>query len=115
MDAADYRPPVNGYDLIVLSYFHLPPALRASFHHALAQSLAVDGRIVAEAFHVDQLQYNSGGPSNIEWLFTNEMLASDWTLLNIVKNSHQVIQLDEGSFHKGTASIVRCIAVNSNS
>lgn len=115
MDAADFRPPVDGYDLIVLSYFHLPPALRASFHKALAQSLAVNGRIVAEAFHVDQLEYHSGGPRNKEWLFTNEMLASDWPSLNIVENSHQVIQLDEGSFHKGAASIVRCIAVNSHS
>lgn len=113
MDAADNRPPVNGYDLIVLSYLHLPPALRAAFHQALAQSLAANGRIVTEAFHVDQLQYNSGGPRNKEWLFTNEMLASDWPSLTILENSHQVIQLDEGSFHKGAASIVRCIAVNS--
>lgn len=106
LDAAKYEAKQQ-YDAIGLSYFHLPPALRASFHHQLVRSLKPGGTLFMEAFNPKQLNNTSGGPKELTLLFTPQMLQQDFTGLTIVKNEELVTELAEGAFHKGKADVIR--------
>ena len=109
MDAAQYKARKYLYDAIGLSYFHLPPALRASFHHELIESLKPGGTVFIEAFNPKQLNNTSGGPKELSLLFTPEMLEKDFAGLTIIQNEELVTQLNEGAFHKGKADVIRFI------
>ena len=73
----------------------------------MCESLKPGGRLILEAFHKDQLRYDTGGPKSLEMLFDEELLRSDFTELDTVLLKMQIVTLDEGAFHQGEASVLR--------
>lgn len=108
----DYKK--ESYDAIALVFLHLPPELRIQVHHHLIKLLKPKGKLYILGFTTDQLSYNSGGPKNIEMLYTKEALNKDFNQLNIVKNKYLVSSLTEGLGHDGEASLIEFEAVNEN-
>ena len=101
----------DSYDMVGLFYFHLSPELRNNIHKACIKALKPGGTILLEAFTPEQLRYNSGGPKNETWLYTAEILQSDFAELNITELTKITIHLEEGEGHKGEASVIRLTAV----
>ncbi|MBI5538843.1 MAG: class I SAM-dependent methyltransferase [Bacteroidia bacterium] len=99
------------YDAVVLSYFHLPENIRKEFYLKIISSLKKGGVIILEAFTPKQLNNTSGGPKEIQLLFSPEMLQKEFNGLNLVENKEHEIILDEGKLHKGKAIVVRFLAV----
>ena len=62
-----------------------------------------------EAFSKQQLGANSGGPKDLSMLYDKETLLSDFSQANIVQLEEVAIDLDEGAFHQGAASVVRLV------
>lgn len=100
----------DSYDLIGLFYVHLPPEMRAQFHARLVAALDPGGRILLEAFSADQLRFDSGGPSDPALLYGCPMLTRDFSGLQVLYCRKLIVDLDEGAFHRGKASVVRMIA-----
>lgn len=111
LDAANYKASKQQYDAIGLSYFHLPPALRSTFHHELAESLKAGGTLFIEGFNPKQLSNSSGGPKELSLLFTPQMLEKDFAGLTIIQNEELVTELNEGAFHKGKADVIRFVGI----
>jgi len=111
MDAFKINYPLASFDVIALSFFHLPPALRESFHHRCVSWLKPGGRIILEGFNKAQLGKTSGGPQNQDWLFNSTELANDFKGLRILQNEEKERKLDEGPLHQGIASVIQLIAV----
>ena len=107
-DAFDFVP-VQAFDVVGLFYAHMPPDQRAEFHVRAMNWLKPGGTLLLEGFHVDQLQFHSGGPRNESMLFTPEMLAQDFIELDISQNEFLQVSLDEGLLHQGRASVVRFV------
>lgn len=107
-DISEYVPN-DSYDLIGLFYVHLPPALRVQFHARLAGALRPGGRILLEAFSGDQVRFSSGGPSDPAMLYGCSMLKKDFPGLQVLHCGELTVDLDEGAFHRGKASVVRMI------
>jgi hypothetical protein len=55
------------------------------------------------------MQFNSGGPRNIEMLFSADEIQNDFKLLSKTKLKETETILDEGRFHQGPASVIRMI------
>lgn len=106
-EEADY--PNDFFDLIGLFYAHT--LNRAQNHKKLLVFLKPNGTIILEAFSKEQLQYNSGGPRNIEMLFYEEELQSDFADLTELKTEKIEIHLNEGKQHNGKASVIRLIGL----
>lgn len=107
IDAATFPP--DFFDCIVLIFAHFHPFERAGFHNKLLSFLKPGGTIILEGFSKKQMQYNSGGPRNLEMLFSTEEIRTDFSSLKETELSETETWLDEGRFHQGTASVIRMV------
>jgi SAM-dependent methyltransferase len=101
----------DAFDAVGLVFLHFPPAERKMVHAGLIRSLKPGGYIIAELFHKNQIRNSSGGPPNIELLYSVEDIRSDFSSLHIEQLEHKTIMLDEGPFHQGSADVVRLLAM----
>lgn len=108
-DLAIWAPAPASFDAVVLTFVHLPPAIRANAHRRLAAALRPGGLLILEAFHPLQLKHSSGGPKDLAMLYTPDMLREDFTGLVEVFAWHGETELDEGPGHQGLAQVVRWI------
>lgn len=97
------------YDAIALIYLHLPSEVRAQYFSKLPDILNPGGKIILELFSKGQLGKNSGGPNNIDLLYSLEDVISDFIKLDFVLLEENEIVLDEGKLHSGPASVIRFI------
>ncbi|SMG39999.1 Methyltransferase domain-containing protein [Marivirga sericea] len=104
----DYKE--NSADVVALIYAHFPEALRKIAHQKAVKWLKPGGKLILEAFNPKQMENTSGGPKNIEMLYTEEMLREDFKELKIENLESLEINLSEGAFHKGKAEVIRLIA-----
>ena len=112
MDAFKINYPLESFDMIALSFFHLPPDLRKAFHQRCVTWLKPRGRIVLEGFNKNQLGKTSGGPKQVDWLFNSQELAEDFQGLTVQLNEEKDRLLDEGPLHQGIASVIQFTAIN---
>ena len=114
-DLADWVPTPASVDAVVLTFVHLPEALRASVHQRLVAALRPGGLFILEVFHPRQLGYTSGGPKVEAMLYTLNTLRTDLqaALANDLK---EVLAwegegiLSEGPGHQGPAYLTRFVA-----
>jgi SAM-dependent methyltransferase len=106
-DASLVKFPLDSFDVIALTYFHLPLEVRIPFYERCVSWLKPGGFILLEGFTKKQLGLNSGGPKNIEWLFSAKELKKEFPGLHIVMNEEKQRVLDEGPLHQGIAEVVQ--------
>ena len=102
--------PTNYYDAVGLIYAHMHPSFRSTFHKACAESLAIGGTLILEAFEKKQLKNSSGGPKDSSMLYSVEELLNDFQSIQIESCTKATIELNEGPYHQGIADVVRLVA-----
>jgi SAM-dependent methyltransferase len=106
-DLADFVIEPQAWDGIVSIFCHLPPDLRSQVHRQAVQGLKANGIFVLEAFAPEQLEYNTGGPKNIDMLpalskLKQELTGLDWEIARSLERN-----LDEGRYHSGKAAVIQ--------
>lgn len=109
-DLKDYIAKPGSYDAIALIYIHMDPVLRQKVHPMLANALKPGGILILEAFNKEQIKHNSGGPKNVELLYSTDIIAKDFETLRIKYLENYSNKLSEGILHNGNAKLVRMIA-----
>lgn len=99
----------NSVDCIALIYAHVPKQLRKNYHEKLVDFLKPGGTLILEGFSKKQLNNDSGGPKNIELLFSKEELSNDFSSLSDQKIVEETTNLKEGKYHNGIASVIRLV------
>jgi len=108
-DFRDVNYPDEYFDCIVLIFAHVPTDLREDFHQKMLRMLKKGGHILLEGFSKDQINNTTGGPKNEAMLFSKEMLQKDFSLLSNLNINEKDVDLHEGPFHKGLASVIQLI------
>jgi SAM-dependent methyltransferase len=108
-DANVIEYPANQYDAVALIYAHFPSSIRSSIHQKVIKWLKPNGKVILEAFNPNQLNNSSGGPKDIDMLYTKEILINDFKDLKIDLLEYKQIFLSEGKFHHGIADVVRFV------
>lgn len=108
-DLAAWTPAPASADAVVLTFVHLPPAIRAGAHRRLAAALRPGGVLLLEAFHPCQLPLASGGPKDEDMLYTLDRLRVDFSGLEELLGEETETVLDEGPGHRGRAHVTRWI------
>ncbi len=101
----------NEYDAVVLIYAHFPPQLRKIIHQKLSKSLKPGGILLIEAFNKTQLGKKSGGPQDLDLLYSIDEMKLDFAGFKFVEAIETTINLYEGEYHKGPAEIIRIKAL----
>ncbi len=99
----------ESFDGLVLIFAHFPAEIRKHAHLKLLELLKPGGKILFEAFGKEQLNYTSGGPKDIDMLFSEEEVHNEFPAISFDSLSTEKIVLDEGLFHQGEGVVVRCI------
>jgi 2-polyprenyl-3-methyl-5-hydroxy-6-metoxy-1,4-benzoquinol methylase len=105
-DEVDY--PNNFFDALAFIYAH--SLTRSASHKKMLQFLKPKGTIILEGFCKKQIHNSSGGPKNIDMLFSAEEIFSDFTDCTDIKIWQEDIELNENIGHSGKASVIRLIS-----
>jgi len=106
-DLASWNWPVDEYDAIVTIFFHLPSQTRARIHGSMVKALKPGGIIILQAFSPEQLRYTSGGPKQVDMLYTSELLRRDFAGTEALELEEKVVHLEEGHMHSGSGAVVQ--------
>lgn len=110
-DLADYAIEPDTWSGIVLTFGHLPPALRATVLGAAARGLRPGGVFLLEAYTPAQLAYATGGPRDVTLLMTADILRRDLAGLEFEVLHEIERHVVEGPGHTGMAAVVQVRAV----
>ncbi|HRY98618.1 MAG TPA: class I SAM-dependent methyltransferase [Bacteroidales bacterium] len=100
-DLATMPLPSGSFDLISLIFVHFPGSIRTEVHHRLLEVLAPGGTFHLVAFRPEQLKFGTGGPRDVDLLYTEDLLRQDFHGLSGL--SIQILDdaFSEGSYHQG--------------
>jgi SAM-dependent methyltransferase len=106
-DLATYAWPTSEFDVVVGIFFQFAgPAFRQRIFSGIKQALKPGGLLLIEGYRPEQLNYRTGGPSQVENLYTRALLKEafgDFTTLEI--NEHDSV-VDEGGGHVGMSALI---------
>ena len=101
--------PPESFDCIVLIFAHMHPLKRNEYHKKLVSFLKPGGTLILEGFSKNQIVNNSGGPRDVNMLFSKEELKGDFEDLSYLFIEENDIILNEGQFHEGEAAVIRVV------
>lgn len=103
--------PEEHFDCVAMVYAHASAADRTQRHRRMLSFLKPGGTFILEGFSKEQIHNPTGGPRDVEMLFSEEELRNDFQELSELKIWKEEIELQEGPFHNGCANVIRLIGV----
>ena len=99
------------FDVIVAVFIQFASsAERPALHAAMQQALKPGGLLLLQGYTPKQLEYRTGGPSNIDNLYTAEDLRRDFGTLEILHLLEHDDEIREGPGHSGLSALVDLVA-----
>lgn len=108
-DIADWNEEIE-VDCLGLLFAHFHADTREYLHKKLIEKINHGGTVILEAFSKKQINYDSGGPKDLNLLYDIKMLKNDFASLKIEYLQEITVNLNEGGYHSGEANVVRMIA-----
>jgi SAM-dependent methyltransferase len=108
-DLTAWNWPIDHFDGAFSIFLHLPPDVRPKIHASMLRTVKPGGLIILEAFSPAQLQHASGGPKQVDLLYTAEALRHDFSSAEALLLEEKETQISEGPMHNGSASVVQAI------
>lgn len=109
MQASDFKTS-KSYDAIALIFAHFAGEERRQLFENLEKSLVSGGHLIIEVFSKNQLGKDSGGPKDLELLYSRDEVLSLFPNLNFLMLEETRVDLDEGYSHQGEAAVIRGFA-----
>lgn len=108
-DLSTWNWPVEEYDGVFSIFLHLPPDLRAKAHASMLRALKPGGLLILQNFSPAQLKHSSGGPKQVDLLYTPAMLRQDFAPAVPLELDEKEIYINEGHLHSGLAAVVQAV------
>ncbi|WP_419763651.1 MAG: class I SAM-dependent methyltransferase [Arcobacter sp.] len=102
--------PDKKYGAILFTFMHLQIEELKSLLEKIEAALNDKGFLVVEVFAKSQIEKNSGGPKDLDLLYSIDDFRDNIKNLKIHKLEEVTVELDEGKGHQGEASVIRLIA-----
>jgi len=100
----------DSYDVIALVFAHFAGEERATLFQKLGKALTPGGYLIMEVFSKNQIGRNSGGPKDMDLLYSKEEIKELFPDLDFIVLEETKIDLDEGETHRGEAAVIRVVA-----
>ncbi|GAB4324083.1 MAG: class I SAM-dependent methyltransferase [Bacteroidales bacterium] len=107
----DFDPGTTLYDVVALSFVHMPGEMKSAVFGRFISFLKPGGRLIMEAFSKNQLSYSSGGPKDPDLLYSVEEVG--WLTGSLIPEllREETVLLDEGPGHQGEGAVIRLVAL----
>ena len=111
VDLAGYAWPEAAYDLVVAIFIQFAdPVLRDEIFAGMQRALVPGGRILLEGYRPEQLAFGTGGPRQLDKLYTREMLEAAFADLEIEQLRAYDAEIVEGTGHVGMSALIDLVA-----
>ena len=87
-----------------------PPAMRDAMFAGMVRTLKPGGLLLLEGYRPEQLGYGTGGPGQLENLYTEALLRARFGALEIISLESYDAELSEGSAHAGPSALIDLVA-----
>ena len=103
--------PTAAFDVVVAIFVQFAdPPMRKFMFERMAQSLRPGGLLLIEGYTPKQLQYGTGGPKQVDQLYTRELLLAEFAGCEVLEMREYEAELDEGSRHRGMSAVIDFVA-----
>lgn len=101
----------NRFDVIVAIFIQFASSKeRPALHRTIQQALKPGGLLLLQGYAPKQLEYRTGGPSNVDNLYTAEDLQCDFGAMEILQLREHDMEIREGPGHSGMSALVDLVA-----
>ena len=106
-DLYNYPWPNAQYDVVAGVFFQFcPPPERAKVFAGMRQTLKPGGLLLLEGYRPEQLKYKTGGPSEVENLYTRALLEESFAGFASLEIEEYDAEVQEGSGHGGMSALI---------
>lgn len=110
-DVDSWRWLPNSYDAIVAIFIQFAdPEMRARLFSNIVAALKPGGMLILQGYTQKQLEYKTGGPISIEYLYTEEIVRELIDGLEVLDLQCYDADLKEGSRHVGLSALLGLVA-----
>ncbi|MFT3957028.1 MAG: class I SAM-dependent methyltransferase [Piscinibacter sp.] len=103
--------PAAVYDVVVAIFVQFAdPAMRGRLFTNMVRALRPGGLLVLQGYTPRQLHYRTGGPQNVDHLYTEALLRDAFAALQIVELQGYEAELSEGRQHTGMSALIGLVA-----
>jgi len=102
--------PEAEFDVAIAIFAHFHAEDRAVVHRKMLNSLVPGGLVLLEAYSPYQHLYRTGGPPDLDMLYTAFRLQQDFAGAEILELGEATTELAEGRGHQGKSAVVRMVA-----
>jgi SAM-dependent methyltransferase len=103
--------PEAAFDVVVEIFTQFSsPAERAGKWQGMRRALKPGGLLVIQGYTPRQLQYGTGGPKQVENLYTRAMLEDAFRGFRDVRIAEEELEMDEGTAHRGMSAVINFTA-----
>ena len=111
VDVDTWQWPHATYDAVVAIFIQFATAeTRPALFTNIANSLVDGGLLLLEGYATKQLQYATGGPTNLEQLYTTGLLSKSFPTMRIEALTEYDQEIEEGDRHKGMSALIDLVA-----
>lgn len=106
-DVIRWHWPVEQFDVVAAIFIQfLTPDERRHVFAAMRNALKPGGLLLIEGYRPEQLNYKTGGPSQVENLYTRALLEAEFGGLSALEITEHDSMTSEGTGHVGMAALI---------
>jgi len=99
------------YDVVAAIFIQFAsPDVRAKLFPLIAQTLKPGGMLILQGYRTEQLQYGTGGPPELEHLYTEALVRELLRDMDILELRCYDEHVDEGKGHSGMSALIGALA-----
>lgn len=110
-DVHEWAYPESAFDVVVEIFTQFSdPVQRSKKWAGMRKALKPGGLLLLEGYTPKQLEFGTGGPKQLDHLYTREMLEADFGRFSKVEIKEYETHMSEGGGHSGMAAVIDLIA-----
>lgn len=113
VDLAQWEWGAGRFDVVVAIFIQFaPPGLREQMFERIKRCLKPSGLLLLQGYTPRQLEYRTGGPSQAENLYSEDLLRNSFGDMEIVQLREHDDIIHEGTGHSGMSALIDLVAIN---
>ena len=110
-DLGDWDWGAERFDAVVAIFVQFAdPVLRETMFAGMQRTLKPGGLLLLQGYRPEQLEYGTGGPSDVDKLYTAELLREAFAGMELLHLHEHDSVLAEGSGHAGMSALIDLVA-----